>query len=150
MALIKHRSTHLDRYKMANFADDIFKYTFLNDNHCVLIQISLKFDPKNPINMTSALVLIMASKTSTVLIKHQCDYKSPPPPPPPTHTHTHTHARALVSADDHIRAVNFHRLVFCHKQHFLQLDFLSLSLVDKSCLPTIDSLTPGTDFTNMD
>ena len=38
--------THLHPDKMAAiFADDIFKYIFLNENDRIPVQISLKFDP---------------------------------------------------------------------------------------------------------
>ena len=37
-------------------ADDIFKHIFLNEKLRILIIISLKFVPKNPINNNSALV----------------------------------------------------------------------------------------------
>ena len=39
------------------FADDIFNRIFLNENCCVLIQISLKFVPKVPIDNNPALVI---------------------------------------------------------------------------------------------
>ena len=34
----------------AFFADDIFKCVFMNEKYCILIQISMKFVPKRPIN----------------------------------------------------------------------------------------------------
>ena len=43
-----------------HFADDVFKCIFLNGNLWILIKISLKFVPKDPINNIPALVLIMA------------------------------------------------------------------------------------------
>ena len=43
-----------------HFADDIFNCIFLNENVWILIKISLKFVPKNPINNIPALVQIMA------------------------------------------------------------------------------------------
>ena len=43
-----------------NFADDIFKRIFLNENVWTPIKISLKFIPKGPINNIPALVQIMA------------------------------------------------------------------------------------------
>ena len=43
-----------------HFADDIFKYIFLNENVWIPIRISLKFVPKGPINNIPALVQIMA------------------------------------------------------------------------------------------
>ena len=42
------------------FPDENFKCIFLNGNVWILINISLKFVPKGPINNTSALVQIMA------------------------------------------------------------------------------------------
>ena len=38
------------------FADDILKCIFMNERFCILIQISLKFVPKDPINNNPALV----------------------------------------------------------------------------------------------
>ena len=32
------------------FADDIFKYISINEQYCILIRISLKFVPKDPID----------------------------------------------------------------------------------------------------
>ena len=43
-----------------HFADDIFKYIFLNENVWIPIKISLKFVPKGRINNIPALVLIIA------------------------------------------------------------------------------------------
>ena len=43
-----------------HFADDTFKRIFLNENDRILIEISLKFFPKGPINNNPALVQIMA------------------------------------------------------------------------------------------
>ena len=43
-----------------HFADDIFKYIFLNENISIAIEISLKFVLKGPINNIPALVQIMA------------------------------------------------------------------------------------------
>ena len=43
-----------------HFADDVFKCIFLNKNVCILLQISLKFVPKGPINNIPSLVQIMA------------------------------------------------------------------------------------------
>ena len=42
------------------FPDDIFKWIFLNENVCISIKISLKFNPKGLINNNPALVQIMA------------------------------------------------------------------------------------------
>ena len=43
-----------------HFADDIFKCIFLNENVWIPIKISVKFVPKGPVNITPALVQIMA------------------------------------------------------------------------------------------
>ena len=43
-----------------HFADDIFKYIFLNEDVRISIKISLIFVPKDPINNIPALVQIMA------------------------------------------------------------------------------------------
>ena len=43
-----------------HFADDTFKYIFLNENVIIAARISLKFVPKGPINNIPALVQIMA------------------------------------------------------------------------------------------
>ena len=42
------------------FPDDILKCIFLNENISILIEISLKFIPKGPINNVQALVQILA------------------------------------------------------------------------------------------
>ena len=44
----------------AILADDIFKCIFLDENDRILIQISLKFVPKSPIDNKPALVQVMA------------------------------------------------------------------------------------------
>ena len=41
-------------------ADDNFKCIFLNENDRILIRISLKFVPRNPIDNKPALVQVMA------------------------------------------------------------------------------------------
>ena len=41
------------------FADNIFKYVFLNENVWISIKISLKFVPKGPINNIPSLVQII-------------------------------------------------------------------------------------------
>ena len=46
------------------FADDVFKYVFLNENVWILIKISLKFVPKGLINNILALVQTMACHRS--------------------------------------------------------------------------------------
>ena len=45
-----------------HFADDIFKWIFLNENVWLPIEISLKFVPQDPINNIPALVQIMACR----------------------------------------------------------------------------------------
>ena len=53
--------TQLPLDKMAAvLADDNFKCIFLNENYRILIQISLNFVPKGPINNIPALVQIIA------------------------------------------------------------------------------------------
>ena len=44
------------------FADDIFKWIFLNENVWILINISLKFVPRGPINNIPTLVQVMACR----------------------------------------------------------------------------------------
>ena len=43
-----------------HFADDIFRYIFVSEIILILIQISLKFVPKDPTDNILALVQIMA------------------------------------------------------------------------------------------
>ena len=53
--------THLPLDKMAAIlADDISKHIFLNEKLGILIEISLKFVPKGPIDNNPAFVEIMA------------------------------------------------------------------------------------------
>ena len=53
--------THLPLDEMAAIlADDIFKSIFLNENDRILIQISQKFVPRDPIDNKPALVQVMA------------------------------------------------------------------------------------------
>ena len=82
-------STHLvfintlrSRQDGRHFPDDSFRCIFLNENERYLIQISLKFVPKIPINNTPALVQIMAwhqlsdkplsEPMMIVLLRHIC------------------------------------------------------------------------------
>ena len=44
----------------AKLADDIFNCIFLNENDRILIQISLKYVPRSPIDHNPALVQVMA------------------------------------------------------------------------------------------
>ena len=53
-------NTLRSRQNRHHFADDIFKCIFFNENAWILIQISLKFVPKGPINNIPASVQIMA------------------------------------------------------------------------------------------
>ena len=39
-----------------HYADDIFRCNFVNEKFCILIEISLKFVPKGPIDNNPALV----------------------------------------------------------------------------------------------
>ena len=48
------------RQNERHIADDTFKRIFVNENVGILIEISLKFVPKGPINNIPALVQIMA------------------------------------------------------------------------------------------
>ena len=48
------------RQNKCHFADDIFKWIFLNWNELISVKISLKFIPKGQINSIPALVQIMA------------------------------------------------------------------------------------------
>ena len=43
-----------------HLAANIFKCIFLNENICILIKISLKFVPRGPFDIKSALVHVMA------------------------------------------------------------------------------------------
>ena len=47
-----------------HFPEDIFKCIFMNEKFCIVIQISLKFVPKGPINNIPALVQKMAWRGS--------------------------------------------------------------------------------------
>ena len=47
--------THWGRRNGRHFADDIVKYIFLNENAWILIEISLKFVSKGPVNNIPAL-----------------------------------------------------------------------------------------------
>ena len=49
-----------------HFADDMFKWIFLNENVWIPIEISLKFVPKGPINNIPALVRIMAGRQAII------------------------------------------------------------------------------------
>ena len=48
------------RQKGRHFPDDIFKWIFLNENAWILINISLEFVPRGPINNIPTLVQVMA------------------------------------------------------------------------------------------
>ena len=53
-------NTLMPRQNGCHFADDIFKYIFLNGNVWISIKISLKFVSKDPVNNIPALAQIMA------------------------------------------------------------------------------------------
>ena len=53
-------NTSRPRQNGRHFADDTFKYIFLNENVIISPKISLNFVPKGPINNIPALVQIMA------------------------------------------------------------------------------------------
>ena len=53
----------------AIFADVIFKCIFLNENVWILIEISLKFVPKGPINNIPALVYIVTWRRPVLYAK---------------------------------------------------------------------------------
>ena len=57
-------NTLRSRQNGRHFADDLFKYIFLNENMWISIKISLKFVPKVPINNISVLVQVMAWRRS--------------------------------------------------------------------------------------
>ena len=58
--LLPYLKTSKPRQNGRHFADSIFKCVFLSDNIWILINISLKFVPKAPINNILVLVQIMA------------------------------------------------------------------------------------------
>ena len=61
MATFINGLTHLNLDKMAAIlANNMFKRIFLNENVRISIQISLTFVPSGPIDIMSALVLVMA------------------------------------------------------------------------------------------
>ena len=53
-------NTSRPRQNGRHFADDSFKWIFLNEKVWILTEVSLKFVPKGPINNIPALVQIMA------------------------------------------------------------------------------------------
>ena len=52
----KHLNLSLPTQNGRHFAEDIFKCIFVNENHCIVIKISLKFVPKGPIGLDNDLV----------------------------------------------------------------------------------------------
>ena len=58
--LISLHCTLKPRQNGRHFADDIFKWIFLNENVWIPIKFSVKFVPQGPINNIPALVQIMA------------------------------------------------------------------------------------------
>ena len=58
-----HGLTHLPLNKMAPiYADDIFKCIFMNEKFSSLIQISMKFVRKGPIDNKAVLVQVIACR----------------------------------------------------------------------------------------
>ena len=57
---LSYINTLRPRQNGRHFADDIFKWIFMNKNVWIPIEISLKFVPKGPINNIPALVQVMA------------------------------------------------------------------------------------------
>ena len=65
MSLLPGKETYpRPRQNGCHFADDSFKYIFLNGNAWIVIRISLKFIPKGQINNFPALVEIMVWRRS--------------------------------------------------------------------------------------
>ena len=62
--MLPYNNTLRPRQNGRNFADDTFKYIFLNENVIISAKIPLKFVPKGPINSIPALVQIMAWRRS--------------------------------------------------------------------------------------
>ena len=54
-----------------DFADDIFKCIFMNENVWIPIKISMKFVPRGPINNIPALVQIIAWRRAIMFVFHQ-------------------------------------------------------------------------------
>ena len=50
-----HKAHQAGNQNGCHFADDVFGCIFVNEKVCILIQISLKFVPKGPIDNTPAL-----------------------------------------------------------------------------------------------
>ena len=57
------------------FTDDIFRCFFLNEKFCILIKISLKFVPKDPIENNPTLVQIMAWRWISISLFGRCRSK---------------------------------------------------------------------------
>ena len=56
-----YQHTEWGQYKnVQQFPDDVFKFTFFNENYCILIQFSLEYVTKGPVDNTPALFQIMA------------------------------------------------------------------------------------------
>ena len=53
---IKHNKTSPPAQNGRHFADDIFRWIFVNETFYIFIKISLKFVPKGPIDNNPALV----------------------------------------------------------------------------------------------
>ena len=58
-----------------HLADGIFKCIFMNEQFCILIRISLKFVPRDPIDSKSALLEVMAQRLldAKPVISYKCD-----------------------------------------------------------------------------
>ena len=48
--------THLPLDNLVHFSDDILRYIFVNEKFCILVKISQKFAPLDPIDNNPALV----------------------------------------------------------------------------------------------
>ena len=65
--ILTYFNTLRPRQNGHRFACDVFKYTFLNENAWILVQISLKFVPQGPINNIPGLVRIMVWRRSAII-----------------------------------------------------------------------------------
>ena len=57
---LRHFDSFTPRQNCRNSADDVFRCIFANEKFCILIEISLNFVPKGPIDNNQASVYIMA------------------------------------------------------------------------------------------
>ena len=73
MLMFKLLLTHLSSKQYGHNFADIFKCILMNENWCILIQISLKFVPKDPIDNKSVMVQVMAwHRTGDKPLLNQC------------------------------------------------------------------------------